>query len=262
MKNTSNYTAYNIINGSRFRRMITVEVYQRWKMYFLSGLMVAGLLLVYSFLRILGSNPVSGSECIFFFRLNLFVGIIVASTVFDELNTPAKATSYLMIPASTEEKFLSKLLLSTLFYLLYTAAVIFVASLAGASLAYLHLGTGFSLFNPVAEETLSVLGGFIFFHSIFFFGAVFFKRMYFFKTILAIIAMGVIATFLMIVTLSVLGRNVDPEMLNTMFQSLFSNHAENLIRFLSVLRDVLAIAMPAVLYVWAYVRFRRKEVRG
>lgn len=148
-----------------------------------------------------------------FLVLSLLVAPLSVSIMFSRLHDDKKAVMELLIPASSIEKFLSKLLIATVFYFLATLIFAFFASFVLMLLSLPVLKEKaeiFSLLKPfisfsVGEFSLNMSYSrlyliYITVMSFFFFGAVFFKKHHVIYTVLFILLVsfvfGIISRFL------------------------------------------------------------------
>ncbi|MEA3451632.1 MAG: hypothetical protein U9Q83_06975, partial [Bacteroidota bacterium] len=131
----------------------------------------------------------------------LIIGILLfAGSAFKDFRTKLKTQNYLLIPASTTEKFLSVLLISTIGF-----TAIYYLSFAVFNLLLILLGKIFSIsitfFNVFAEPAIfEKIGVFLVFQSMFLAGAATFKKTPFLKT--PLIAFAVTIGFSLLIGLA------------------------------------------------------------
>lgn len=181
----------------------TLLVLKHWadnkKRYGLSVLAFMGLLIVRFLFYIFMADANDSSDDVqpitFFFSL-FVVGAFYASQYFSDLGSKAKASNFLLVPASTLEKFLCSLVYSVvLFTAVFTAAYYFVdilmLALSNEVLPEDRVQKG-SIFNAfktgffILREDLRI-NALLFFFSIqsaFLLGSVYFKKYSFIKTII------------------------------------------------------------------------------
>ena len=132
-----------------------------------------------------------------FFPITLFVGGIVATSVtFGDLHSKQRGYTYLTLPASMFEKFLSKLLFTTVGYCIIAILGFFVFSLVAAGLTRIFFGVSHKIFNPFQPGVWKFMALYIVSHSIFFFGAVFFKKQTLVKTVLSMCGIAIVYALL------------------------------------------------------------------
>ena len=118
-----------------------------------------------------------------FYLLMLFIGgFIVTSQSFNDLHHSQRSYVYLTLPASNLEKFLSKLVLTTIGYVTGTLILYFLFSVLMSVLNALLFGYGYPLFNPFDRVVWICIGIYIITQSIFLLGAVYYKKQAFIKT--------------------------------------------------------------------------------
>lgn len=156
----------------------------------------------------------AGSSYNELFSLFLFIGGgLYTSTLFQkDMFSKDGNHGWLMLPASTAEKFFAKGLLSVAYPF---ALIIFFAltSLFTEGLLTLTAGTPFLPFSPFVSGIWQLVAHALVIQSIFLLGAVFFRKAHFSKTVLSLcivfIVLGIIATLSMLLLFrSVIGGGV------------------------------------------------------
>jgi len=167
---------------NRFLRVIRQDVYlNRSKIIWGSCAFIA-LTVLHGLFSI--SSP---STSIRLYRMILFVGgILLTSTLFRDIHHRKQAYQLFMLPASLTEKFLSRLILSTIGYALGLLSI-YTITLWLINLLALLLGQyDVTFFNPWCYRIGQSIWQYIVAQSIFFLGAIYFKRYPLIKTILSI----------------------------------------------------------------------------
>ncbi len=131
----------------------------------------------------------------FFFSATILAGgAILTSLSFGQMHDPLKGIGYLTLPGSMAEKYLSKLLLTSLGFAVATALFFYAFSFVAAVAARTVFGVPIPLFALERDCTLDALVVFLNIHPLLFFGAVYFKRFALLKTVLCgllfVIALG------------------------------------------------------------------------
>ena len=126
------------------------------------------------------------NTCIIFYILG---GLLFSSHIFNELHSKEKAFQYLLLPASTIEKFVSAWSITSVVYTLFSIIGLFLLSLLIEVLVVYKTGiwSAFSLFNPLYPQFLRGVIFMIIFQSVFFLGGVYFKSYHFVKTIFCLL---------------------------------------------------------------------------
>ncbi len=138
-------------------------------------------------------GPVSWAE---FHALNFFIlllgGYAMTSVAFKELHHREGSYRWLTLPGSLLEKYISRLILTSIGYVLaatisYTLCAFIIDGLRWLIHNYRDIS-----FNPFDERSLDFIGYFLVIHSLFLVGAVFFKQLAGLKTllILSVFIMG------------------------------------------------------------------------
>ncbi len=119
-----------------------------------------------------------------FFAGFLFLGgAIYTSLLFsDDMFNRVRAHNFLMLPASNEEKFLSRALFSAIIYPISIIVLFTLTSIVVELLLLVTLGDPMVLFNPFQKDILTSLPTYFVVSSLFFLGATYFKKTHFIKT--------------------------------------------------------------------------------
>ena len=153
---------------------------------------LAGVILVASLLSIGPAGAAQGFFVSWYGGMLYIWGVIASSRAFAELHDKTRNAAYLLIPASTIEKTLARLLAVTVgltvYLLIFTTAV----SLLVEGLYRLFVGASIGIFNPLDPEIRPLIAGYIFLQSFFFLGAAWFRRRHFIKTTLVITLAGIV----------------------------------------------------------------------
>ncbi len=175
----------NIFDLKRFYLLFRKDLLQGYRSLIVTGAAVLGA----SFFILLVSTAGSGGSDSGF---SLFVtllwggGLIFTSLIFKDAHSADRLHYWLMTPASRLEKFLEKLLLSTICYVLALIVVFFAASSLNILIYRIFFTYRPPLFNPFTREVWINVGHYMIVQSIFFLGALWFRKYNFIKTILTL----------------------------------------------------------------------------
>ena len=125
-----------------------------------------------------------------FYDLTLYIaGFILTANIFEGLHHEATGAAWLSLPASTFEKFTSRLAITTIIYTIGIMMLFFLISLISEWIIrnIWGPGHGLGLFNPFSKVIL--LNTLIYFilQSVFLLGGVYFKNHAFFRTIISLV---------------------------------------------------------------------------
>ncbi len=127
------------------------------------------------------NNNLYGSFFSGFFFLG---GAIFTSILFsDEMFNRVRVHNFLMLPASNEEKFLSKAIFSAILYPLSIIALFFLTSTVVELLLFIALKDPITIFNPFQKDVLNSIPDYFIMSSLFFLGSTYFRKIHFIKTI-------------------------------------------------------------------------------
>ncbi|MBN1836360.1 MAG: hypothetical protein JW820_10955 [Spirochaetales bacterium] len=123
----------------------------------------------------------------------LFIGgFIVTSLAFRELHLDSQSIFYLTLPGSALEKFLSKLLVSSVGYALGSLVFYSAVSAAAEGISRLIFGTSYPFFNPLDRNVLLAAAAYLVTQSVFLVGSLYFRRLAFVKTVLYLVLFGIV----------------------------------------------------------------------
>ena len=147
---------------------------------------LAGMIWV-SALLTRGASQVSDYLYIGWFVVMLFLwGILASSRAFRELHDKTRNERFLLLPASTAEKTIARLLTVTVGFVAYLLLFTFLVSLLVESWNSFQFGTRNAYFEPFSPIVWDLIPQYLVLHSIYFLGAAWFRRRHLAKTTLAL----------------------------------------------------------------------------
>lgn len=150
---------------------------------------LAGIVLA---LFLIASASGGGDE----FHTSLFVnilvvgGFVVSSTAFSELNDPKTGIHYLMLPGSSLEKYVAKLLLTSIGWTVSVLVLYTFASVVGTLVGGLFFDTTPGVFLPATRAIWVSIASYLVAQSIFLFGSIYFRKVAFLKTALTAVVVA------------------------------------------------------------------------
>ncbi|MFQ3230801.1 hypothetical protein [Reinekea sp.] len=193
------------------------------------------LAMIISIMVIIFATAVSDSKISSLFPIFTVAMLIVAigeigSHTFNEYKEKGNAYVWLMLPATTLEKWLSNFVMS-FFIIPVVFILVFSASSLIAKLLIAMLGwpVEASLFNPISTDGWSLLKGYWLIHPLYFFGAIYFKNRVVMKTTAAMFIL-IILWFIYTAFIADLLISAQVESSLEFFESQF-NHSETYIKF-------------------------------
>jgi hypothetical protein len=137
-------------------------------------------------------GAVSGEGYFGFFQNLLFLGgFIVTSLAFREVWQNGSGIAYLMLPGSLFEKFLVKLLMTSIGFAVGTLVFMSAAGAVSETLDRLLFGAGHGFFNPFTPAVLQAVVRYLVLQSFFLLGSIWFRKLAFVKTVLSIVVFGI-----------------------------------------------------------------------
>ncbi len=198
----------------------------------------------------------------------LFIGgLIITSLAFaDDMFSKNGQQEWLMLPATSLEKFLAKGVLTAFAYPVALIVVFFLASVVIEPLQLLFFGNPLSLFNPFTRDVASQFALYWVWQSIFLLGATYFHKGHFFKTILALGVIGFVFAALGLLFVKIIFSIKYGSSLRTFdvvfsFDSLLFQPSYGAIgAFRAFGKIVYFVALP--LFCWVTAYFRVEEVQA
>jgi hypothetical protein len=208
-------------NLKRFGLLIKNDLLVNKQIIFTSVATVAIVLFLYA---LIFANGVANFHPIAYLLLLFIGGFWTSSLAFKDLHDKQRNYIFLTLPCSNLEKFLSKLLLTSVGYVLCTLLGFYLLSLLVLAIDALLFHHGQAVFNPFRDNILFYLRDYIILQSVFFLGSVYFKSHAMTKTILALASLALIFilfTFLIVILfLGPYGLSL-LHMFTTIFKSIF-----------------------------------------
>jgi len=201
----------------------------------------------------------------------LICGLITTSTVFRNMHKMNRGYQYLTLPASTAEKFLEKLILTTVGFTIFITAGYFIFSLLSAGLTTWFFGISHGIFNPFSGEALYYMALYIVMSSVIFFGAAYFRKLSIMKTLLSLFGLAFVFAVIALIAARLIfwkyfvGMGFFVSIDDSFFNAIaLSSRYQTLLSFsngLSIFIRILFWAvMPLFFWFLGFLRIREKEV--
>ena len=172
-------------NVNRFFLLLKKDLLQGYKTLLITIGAVTGATV---FLLFISSSGEGGAKVHmgFFLPILWLGGLILTSMVFKEAHSIHTIHGWLMTPASRLEKFLQKLMFTTVLFILALLGAFFAATALNSLIYRLFLNRRPPLFNPFQSWVWINIGHYLIVQSMFFLGAVWFRKYNFVKTVLTL----------------------------------------------------------------------------
>ena len=125
-----------------------------------------------------------------FSNILLIGGFIVSSVAFAELQDSKTGIHYMMLPGSPVEKYVSKLLLTSVGWTLAVIVLYTLMTAVSTLVAQIFFATTPGVWLPVGRATWTTIATYLVTQSIFLFGSVYFRKVAFLKTVLSIVVVA------------------------------------------------------------------------
>lgn len=151
-----------------------------------------------AFIVILALLPFHVSGSVDAYSWILYIGgFMITNQAFNEMHDQRKAFQYLTLPCSNFERFLSKFLLTTIFFTITLAVVFYVCSLLSVVTNALFFHHSVELFDLASIGLWVGIGKYIILQSIFLLGAAYFQKHSVTKTTLALGCLFIVLAILL-----------------------------------------------------------------
>ena len=175
----------HFFNSKRFFLLLRNDLLRNYRTMLISAGAVAALFFVITLPPIFFSPGSASTD----FHLGLYPvllfigGFILSSSAFTEIHNSQKNTSFFMLPASIFEKMVSKLILTTIGYVLASVLLYYLLTVISSGIAVIFTGWSFPAFNPFTKEILLGVAIYLVTQSMFLFGGIYFKKHPLMKTL-------------------------------------------------------------------------------
>ncbi|NOZ34127.1 MAG: hypothetical protein GXO80_02380 [Chlorobi bacterium] len=248
------------IKSFSFKRILLLmqkTLYENAKSVLIGLITVFGIFSFILFMSALKDGQ-AWSKLQIFYYIGLFIaGLFISGSAFSNFRNKEKTMSYLTLPASGIEKFISEWLLTSVVYIIAYTAIFYAFNL----LVFI-IGDVFNiqvnLINIFTYKTLTMFLHFIIIQSILLAGAATFKKVPLFFTISSLFIAGMIITFyITLLTLSVKGQFEAFHLSNNGIQGGdFNYNLEN--HWLLKVPKIMYYYITAPVF-WIYTYFKLKE---
>ena len=176
----------NFFNIKRTLLLIKRMMFVNKKTFFIGFGIYFGIMLIFFLLSLLNDsfiNPASIKSTSFNF---MFIwGLIITSMIFREIHKSVKAFSYLTLPVTHFERFLSTWLIISLSYTLVFTFIIYLVMALGCYIGNLSPENNF--ISPDLSDIVKSSLYYMIIQTVFLYGSVFFKKSQWIKTVLSLI---------------------------------------------------------------------------
>ncbi|MBN2601633.1 MAG: hypothetical protein JXR87_06545 [Candidatus Marinimicrobia bacterium] len=255
---------HKLFNFKRFLLLLRNDLLRNYRTLLIGAGTVAAIYFIITLVPMIFSHEnIDHDFNIGFFPTVLYIcGFLLSATIFSEIHLSQKNTAFFMLPATTFEKFTSRLLLTTIGYVVISVAFYFILNMVSLFLSTIILKSGFPVFNPLAKDMLLAMAIYLISQSIFLFGSIYFKNHAFMKTGLSLfglsIAIGIFA--------SIVFRIVYYDFFHHMrfMDNYMASDFIYLEKFgetlLSIIKYIFWVFMAPYFWILAYLRLSEKEV--
>jgi len=179
----------NTFDWKRLIHLIKNEIVGSYRSLLVTTGAVAGILLVIYLLEMTGHNPGDFLQ-VWYFMILFVGGFVVSSKIFSPIHDRRQNYIYLTLPASNAEKFVSKLLLSSIGWMIGATVCYVLFSIVAMAVSQLIWEDSMGIFSPFQADYLTGIAAYLVLQSIFVFGSVYFKKNALAKTVGSMFLLG------------------------------------------------------------------------
>jgi hypothetical protein len=187
-----------VFSARRFGRLLLRDLAYGYRGLLIAMAAVAGGVIVVSAIGALAMSAggaaegtVRGDGYFGFFQNLLFLGgFIATSLAFREVWQNGSGIAYLTLPGSVFEKFVAKLLVTSVGFAVGTLIFMTATAAASEALDRLVFGVGHGFFNPFTTAVLQAVARYLVVQSFFLLGSIWFRKLAFVRTVLWIVLFG------------------------------------------------------------------------
>jgi len=187
-----------VFSVRRFGRLLLRDLAYGYRGLLIAMAAVAGGIIVFSAIGALAMSAggamegtVRGDGYFGFFQNLLFLGgFIATSLAFREVWQNGSGIAYLTLPGSVFEKFVVKLLATSVGFAVGTIVFMTATAAASEALDRLVFGVGHGFFDPFTPAVLQAVARYLVLQSFFLLGSIWFRKLAFVRTVLWIVLFG------------------------------------------------------------------------
>lgn len=265
----------NIFSLSRTVKLIRKDLLSEYKSLLTWLSSAAGVMVVISALNILFEKfkgaPTSGApefHMIFYILLLFPGGYIMTSTMFKDVHDKSRNIYWLTMPGSTFEKFLSRLLISSIFYVVLLTLLYPLLAAVSELFNLTVFGMRHDFFNPFTSDVAKLIPYYLVTQSLFFAGAASFRKHPIAKTILTIAVFQIVLSLIAVLLLRIFFGSsfnfVSSLDFNGNFMNFTDFHIDSLIGFGKIMTSIGKVLfwgiMAPFFYILTYLKLSEKEV--
>jgi len=251
-------------NIERLFKQIKWDTSQYARLVLLGFGVVFGIQLFRTFTSVIDGHFSHGSFHSGNFGFMLMLGgLIFTSMIFNELSAPQSRQFYLTVPASHLEKFVSKLLITTVGFVTFTLFSYWFFSVFNSMLARIIGGYSIGVFNPFKSQNIDLVQIYLVVQSVFLLGAVTFQRYSFLKTCLSLLIIGIIVSAIWGGAFAAFFREyiVDGKVdISIPAQDIFFDLENKITFFGQLLYYLFWLALAPIMWAISYFKLSEKEV--
>jgi len=254
----------NTFDFNRFFLLLKRELWSGNKKPLIVAGAVFGFLILIALLQIYWSGGYEGMNWSMFPMIVLGGGLIFTSVIFYEFNDKTGTHHYLSLPASTFEKFLSKWLITAVFFPIAASLLFWIYAKIGDSIYFNHVSkSGYVPWRLTDWWSIFFLKLYIVYQSTFLIGAIVFQKYTFFKTSIVHWIVGIVSTIIG----AILFRIIFADMFDGLFSTkeyLDMQTSDEVIQFMeyklsSILEFALWFLVPPIMWAVGFFKLKEKE---
>lgn len=184
---------HSLFNLKRFALLLRNDLFRHYRLLLIGAGTVAAIYFIATLPPLIFSHrSIDYDFHSGFFPAVLYIGgFLLSASAFSEIHNAPKNTAFFLLPATTLEKFTSRLLLTTIGFILFVGIFYLLLNLISLLITRLFTYHQFPVLKLFSKEMIFVMGVYLVTQALFLFGSIYFKSHAFMKTGLALFGLTV-----------------------------------------------------------------------
>lgn len=182
----------SVLSLQRVALLIRNDIVANWVMIRVAVAAIVAILILYN---LVFTQDYYHAHPQGYFLILFLGGLWITSLAFTEIHNEQKSGTYLTLPCSQLEKVLSRLLLTSILYIIVTLALYTLFYWIVDSIVRIRTGLDLPLFNPFQPIIFHWIADYLILQSVLFLGAIYFKSHVIVKTIATVGIFGLVLMF-------------------------------------------------------------------
>ena len=248
-------------NIDRFFNQLRWDVFQSIRPLLIGASIIFGFQFLSTYLSIWSGSPIRDFQDGNFAMLLTWGGLIFTASIFKELKNTPSAQFYLMLPTSHLEKLISKLLITSIGFVILLLAAMTFFSYVNGFLYWMFTGNQVLYFQRLSASNLFNIKAYLVVQSIFLLGSIAFRTMPFLKTSFVLILLPIL--FLILLTIFLGFPFYNKTVLEQLFKYSITSDmdlGDAFETYFTVAKWLFWLLLAPIMWIAAYFKLTEKEL--